>query len=271
MCSGRVDPSIMMGAFLDGADGVFIGACLLGECHYTDGNYYSQARIFVAKKILSYCGINPERLAIRMMSSAEGIKFVQYVTEFTETITRLGALGESENIRGEELALKLQVAANAVEGKKLRWVMGKKVEFAGTGNVYGEIFTEHELGRMYDEIVMDECAIQEIVLRGKDRLVSVKQLAQWLKASPHRILRELVDMRRMGMAEIARVEGKTPLWRVRVEGQALSARLFSEMKQREGNRAEGDRAKWNPKEENPREENPQEGSNAPRHHSCGGE
>jgi NADPH-dependent glutamate synthase beta subunit-like oxidoreductase len=224
----------MMGAFLNGADGVFIGACLLGECHYTDGNYYSQARIFVAKKILSYCGIDPGRLEMRMMSSAEGGKFVRYVTEFTEAIIKLGPLGESEKLEAEELSLKLQVARNAVEGKKLRWITGKKVEFSGMGNVYGEVFTEHELGRMYDEIIMDECTIQEIVLRGKDRLVSVKGLATLLKASPQRILRELVDMRRMGMGEIERVDGKTPLWRVRGEAQALSAKLFSEAKLREG-------------------------------------
>jgi coenzyme F420-reducing hydrogenase delta subunit len=197
MCSGRVDPSIMMETFVNGADGVFVGACLLGECHYTDGNYYSQARILVAKKILSYCGINPDRLEIRMMSSAEGAKFVKYVTEFTDTISKLGPLGESEHLTGEELSTKLQVARNAVEGKKLRWVMGKKVEFANTGNVYGEKFTEHELGRMYDEIIMDECTIQG----------------------------QLVDMRRMGMAEIERVEGKTPLWRVRAEGRPPSSKL----------------------------------------------
>jgi F420-non-reducing hydrogenase iron-sulfur subunit len=225
MCSGRLDPSIMMETFVNGGDGLFVGACLLGECHYTDGNYYSEARVFVAKKILSYCGINPDRLEIRMMSSAEGNKFVKYVTEFTETISKLGPLGESEHLTGEELSTKLQVAKKAVEGKKLRWVIGKKAEFANTGNVYGEMLTEHELGRMYDEIIMDECTIQEIILRGKDKLVSVKELAESLKASPYRILRQLVDMRRMGMAEIERVEGKTPQWRVRAEGRPLSSKL----------------------------------------------
>ena len=215
----------MMETFVSGADGVFVGACLLGECHYTDGNYYSQARVFVAKKILSYCGINPDRLEIRMMSSAEGNKFVNYVTEFTEAILRLGLLGESEHLEGEKLSIKLQVARNAVEGKKLRWVMGKKVDFANIGNVYGEIFTEHELGRMFDEIIMDECTTQEIILRGKDKLVSVKELAKSLEASPHRILRQLVDMRRMGMAEIDKLEGSTPLWRVRAEGRPLSSKL----------------------------------------------
>lgn len=236
MCSGRVDQSILMGAFLNGADGVFVGACLLGECHYTDGNYYSQARVYVSKKILSFCGIDPARLEMRMMSSAEGTKFVTYVTEFTESIKKLGPLGDSEKLSGEELALKLQVAKNAVEGKKLRWITGKKVEFSTTGNLYGEIFTEHELGRMYDEIVMDECTIQEIVLRGKDKLVTVKELGAFLRATPYRILRTLVDMRRMGMAEIEKIEDRTPFWRVRAEGQALSTRLSSEMESGSGSK-----------------------------------
>jgi coenzyme F420-reducing hydrogenase delta subunit len=228
MCSGRVDPSIVMNAFAHGADGVFIGACLLGECHYTDGNYHAQTRVFVTKKILSFCGIRPDRLEIRFMSSAEGPKFVKFASEFMESVKNVGRLGVAEGLAPEELALKLEVARNALEGKKLRWVTGKKVEFATQGNLYGEVFTEHELGRMFDEIVMDECTIQEIVLRGKEKLVSAEELAAALKTSPHRIVRQLADMHRMGMAEIEKVETRTPLWRVRAEGRPLSATLLCE-------------------------------------------
>lgn len=228
MCSGRVDPSIVMNAFRHGADGVFIGACLLGECHYTDGNYHSQTRTMVTKKVLSFCAIRPERLELRFMSSAEGPKFVKFASEFMESVKKLGPLGVTEGLTPDELGLKLEVAANALEGKKLRWVIGKRVEFATQGNVYGEIFTEHELGRMFDEIVMDECTIQEIVLRGKEKLVSAEELAAALKASPHRIVRQLADMHRMGMAEIEKVEGRTPLWRVRGEGRPLSATMLCE-------------------------------------------
>lgn len=228
MCSGRVDPSIMMNAFRHGADGVFIGACLLGECHYTDGNYHSQTRVMVTKKVLSFCGIRPERLELRFMSSAEGPKFVKFASEFMEVVKALGPLGMTEGLKPDELALKLEVAANALEGKKLRWVIGKRVEFATQGNLYGEVFTEHELGRMYDEIVMDECTIQEIALRGKSKLVTVEELAAALKQSAHRIVRQLADMHRMGMAEIEKVEGRTPLWRVRAEGRPLSATMLCE-------------------------------------------
>jgi hypothetical protein len=217
-----------MNAFRHGADGVFIGACLLGECHYTDGNYHSQTRTMVMKKVFSFCGIDPGRLEIRFMSSAEGPKFVKYASEFMEAVKKLGPLGSSEGLSAEELGLKIEVAANALEGKKLRWVIGKKVEFEAQGNVYGEVFTQHELGRMFDEIVMDECTIQEIVLRAKDRLVSAEELAAVLKASPHRIVRQLADMHRMGMAEIEKVDGRIPLWRVRKEGRPFSATMLCE-------------------------------------------
>ena len=228
MCSGRVDPSIVMNAFRHGADGVFIGACLLGECHYTDGNYHSETRTMVTQKVLSFCGIRPERLELKFMSSAEGPKFVRFASEFEEAVRALGPLGVAEGLPKEELALKIEVAANALEGKKLRWVIGKKVEFETQGNLYGEVFTRHELNRMFDEIVMDECTIQEIVLRGKSKLVSVDELAAALKTSPHRIVRQLADLRRMGMAEIEKVEGRKPLWRVRAEGRPPSATMLCE-------------------------------------------
>lgn len=235
MCSGRVDPSIIMNAFTHGADGVFIGACLPGECHYTDGNYHAGTRVMVIRKVLSFCGIRPERVEIRHMSSAEGPKFVKSVSEFMDAVRALGPLGSVEGLTPEELALKLKVGSNALEGKKLRWVIGKRLEFMTDGNLYGEVFTEHELGRMYDEIVMDECTIQEIVLRGERKPVSVEELAAALKTSPHRIVRELVDMRRMGMAEIEKVEGHTPLWRVRAEGRPLSAKMLCEEIEGPGN------------------------------------
>jgi F420-non-reducing hydrogenase iron-sulfur subunit len=217
---------MVMETFVSGADGVLVGACLMGECHYTDGNLHALARVSVTQKTLSFVGMNPERLAIRLMSSAEGGKFVKYTTEFTEDIRKLGPAGSSEGMSAEELALKLQVAKRALDSKKLRWVIGKKVEFTEEGNLYGEVFTEHELGRMYDEIVMDECTMQEIILRGEKELLTVKKLADSLGISPERVLRQLVDMRRMGMAEIEEVKDRTPLWRVKAEGRPLSAKLL---------------------------------------------
>jgi F420-non-reducing hydrogenase iron-sulfur subunit len=38
MCSGSVDSVYILRALLDGADGVFVGGCHPGDCHYIDGN-----------------------------------------------------------------------------------------------------------------------------------------------------------------------------------------------------------------------------------------
>ena len=205
---------MMIEGFLHGADGVFVGACLPGECHYSTGNSNAQGKILLTQKLLKHAGINPDRLVFRMMSSAEGAKFVSFVTEFQNSIRSLGKLGSTENIASNELKLKLTAARHAVEGKKLRWVVGKRVEFIEKGNLYGEKFTEHEIHRLFEEVVMDELAIQEISLRVKEKPLSAKHLAQQLNLPPKRVLRQLVDMRRMGLVKIAGIEDRAPLWMV---------------------------------------------------------
>ncbi len=203
---------MMIEGFLHGADGAFVGACLLGECHYSTGNFNAQGKVLLTQKVLKHAGINPERLVLRFMSSAEGGKFVSFVTEFQNRIRSIGKLGSSENIPSDELKLKLTAARHAVEGKKLRWVVGRRLEFIEKGNLYGERFTEHEIHRLFEEVVMDELAIQEIKLRAKEKPLSVKHLAQQLNLPPKRVLRQLVDMRRMGLVKIAGIENRAPLW-----------------------------------------------------------
>jgi len=52
MCSARVDPSIIMEMFLQGADGVFVGGCHIGDCHYITGNHYTEKRMKLVRKLL---------------------------------------------------------------------------------------------------------------------------------------------------------------------------------------------------------------------------
>ncbi len=91
MCTGRIDPIFILDAFLDGADGVFVGGCHPGDCHYTSGNYKAQRRIILTKKLLQQFGIEPERLQLEWISASEGARFAQVVTKFTERIKFLGS------------------------------------------------------------------------------------------------------------------------------------------------------------------------------------
>ncbi len=92
MCSGSVDPEHILEAFRQGADGVFIGGCHPGDCHYISGNYKTRRRVALIKHLISQLGIEPERLKMEWVSAAEGQRFAQVVTEFTDELKQLGPL-----------------------------------------------------------------------------------------------------------------------------------------------------------------------------------
>ncbi len=92
LCSSRVDPQHVLWAFKSGADGVFLGGCHPGDCHYQEGNYKTLRRITLMKKMLGQLGIEDGRLRLEWISAAEGRKFAQVMDEFTEQIRALGPL-----------------------------------------------------------------------------------------------------------------------------------------------------------------------------------
>ena len=104
MCSGRVDPQMVLWAFRNGADGVLIGGCHPGDCHYQEGNYKAMRRTMLLKKMLGQFGIEPERLRLEWISASEGERLRDVVNDFTEQIHRLGPLRK-------EAAPKMVVAA----------------------------------------------------------------------------------------------------------------------------------------------------------------
>jgi len=114
MCSGRVDPSFILRAFQLGADGVLVGGCHPGDCHYQEGNFKALRRVLLLKRVLRDFGIDERRLRLEWISAAEGEKFAKVSTEFTEEVRALGPLrletGVLQQSHTEELA-KQEVAA----------------------------------------------------------------------------------------------------------------------------------------------------------------
>ena len=90
MCSGTISAHHVLKAFQRGVDGVFIGGCHIGDCHYMYGNYMTHKRVSFMKKLLEFTGIEPERLRVEWISSAEGPEFVHYVSRFVDLVRRLG-------------------------------------------------------------------------------------------------------------------------------------------------------------------------------------
>jgi len=92
MCSGRLDPQFILKAFREGADGVLIGGCHPGDCHYQEGNYKALRRFTLLKRMLADFGIEPERVRLEWIAASEGDKVQKTINQMTEQVRRLGPL-----------------------------------------------------------------------------------------------------------------------------------------------------------------------------------
>jgi F420-non-reducing hydrogenase iron-sulfur subunit len=96
MCSGRVDPQFVLAAFQKGADGVLVGGCHPGDCHYQEGNYKCLRRFLALRKLLQQFGIAPQRLRLEWISASEGEKVQRVINEMVEEVKKLGPLPRPE-------------------------------------------------------------------------------------------------------------------------------------------------------------------------------
>jgi coenzyme F420-reducing hydrogenase delta subunit len=214
MCTGRVDPTMVAEAFLEGADGIMVVGCHFGDCHYISGNYQARVKIGLATRALGYVGINTGRVAFNQCSSAEGDRFVSQVSAFHDAIRAIGPLGSAEQLALEKLKDRVDTARAALAGEKLRWVAGKFTEFENNGNKYGEKFTEHEMWRTLDTIVIDEIATQGLLKEMGKGAASVVELSQRLEIAPPEALKYVLALQRRGLVGLAGVDGATPSYRL---------------------------------------------------------
>lgn len=92
MCSGRLNPLFIVNALQQGADGVLIGGCHPGDCHYAKGNFYTRRRFPLMKNILEHIGIDPRRVKLAWVSASEGQKFADVITDITRDVLEIGPM-----------------------------------------------------------------------------------------------------------------------------------------------------------------------------------
>jgi F420-non-reducing hydrogenase iron-sulfur subunit len=90
MCSGSVDSAYVLRALLYGADGVVVGGCNPGDCHYISGNLKARRRMAILKTTLNTLGLDGDRIWVRWISAAEGNKFAAIMCDFTDEIKKKG-------------------------------------------------------------------------------------------------------------------------------------------------------------------------------------
>jgi F420-non-reducing hydrogenase iron-sulfur subunit len=199
MCSGRVDPVFILRAFSKGADGVFIGGCWLGDCHYiTEGNYDALSMMHLTRKLLGEVGINPQRLRLEWVSASEGIRFAEVMTDFSGKLKSMGPLGTVEGIDENRLKFNLEAAKNILPYIKLVARESLRVHFK-TQEEYNEFFAGDEIDRLFRELVADKLAISRIMLLLRERPLSTPEISDILGLNPYEVSRHLIRTTRYGL------------------------------------------------------------------------
>jgi F420-non-reducing hydrogenase iron-sulfur subunit len=199
MCTGRIDLAFILRAFSNGADGVFVGGCWPGECHYiTEGNYIALSTVLLCKKIMEYIGLNPERLRLEWVSASEGMRFADVMNDFSKNLKEIGPLGNSEGLEEKALRFKLDILKNLVSYMKLvereRLRVPEKSEAA-----YTAFFSSDEFERLFRELIADKFEIGQMMVLLREKPRSTGEIAQMLGISPSEISRHLNSSARQGL------------------------------------------------------------------------
>jgi coenzyme F420-reducing hydrogenase delta subunit len=212
MCSGRVDPAFILRAFSNRMDGVFVGGCWLGECHYvTEGNYDTLSVMHICKKLLEQIGVNPERLRLEWVSASQGIRFAEVMTDFVKKLKELGPLGVGEGIDISGLKLKLEAARSLVPYIKLVERERLRVHF-DTEDEYARFFNSEEVDRLFRELIVDKLTISQILLLLREKPLSTGEISEILGLSPSEVSRYLNSSARDGLVRFdERQKGFVPV------------------------------------------------------------
>jgi F420-non-reducing hydrogenase iron-sulfur subunit len=199
MCTGRVDLAFVLRAFRGGADGVIIGGCWPGECHYvTEGNYDALGNMYLCKKLMRHVGIDPRRLRLEWISAAEGSRFAEIMSDFASQIKELGPLGQGEGIDAAGLKFKLAALnrlipyVKLVEREKLR--IPERSEEA-----YKAFYESVATDQLFGDLIADKLAVSQILMLLEESPLSTREISERLGLNPSDVSRHMNDSSRRSL------------------------------------------------------------------------
>ena len=199
MCTGRVDLSFMLRAISNGKDGVLIGGCWPGECHYiTEGNYLALSNLNLCRKLLALIGLDPQRLRLEWISASEGSRYAEVMNDFSKTVKSLGPLGEGEGIDKDALAFRLKILQSMIPYIRLVERERFRVTTKSVEAVEG-FYASEEFATMFQELIADKLAICQIMDLLRERPRSSGELSSLLGLSTSEISRHVNIAARQGM------------------------------------------------------------------------
>jgi len=214
MCSGRVEPGMVLGLLEAGADGVMVTGCHIGDCHYITGNLHTKRKYELLQMLLAKTGLEPQRIRLEWNSAAEGQRFANLVKEFTEQIRDLGPSPIRMPTPDAAKLLNVRAAKAAADGFRLRALVGKEEKLVMTGNVYGDKVAQEEFTNTMDDAVETEFQIHRIHIILHDGPRSVKDISKQLGLQPRNVLSYMVALRQRGWVDVKEAVEGTPLYAV---------------------------------------------------------
>jgi len=199
MCTGRVDLAFVLRAFQSGADGVIVGGCWPGECHYvTEGNYDALGNMLLGKKLMGHVGLDPGRLRLEWISAAEGSRFAEIMSDFAEQLRELGPLGEGEGIDARDLKLKLDSLSRLVPYVKL--VEREKLRVpTRTEEAYRTFYESEEVDRLFHELIAGKLALGQILMLLGEQPLSTGEISERLGLDPSDVSKHMNSSSRQGL------------------------------------------------------------------------
>jgi len=209
MCSGRVDPVFIAEAFINGIDGVLVLGCHLGDCHYISGNYEAELKMKMLSKSLSMINF-ADRVHLDWVSAAEGSRFAQIVSDFTEHIRNLGPSPVKNKKIKKEIIDNLNAVKYAICDTRLRALVARQRELTTDGNVYGEIIPTDEFEEILDNAIENEIIRHKILEKIKNKGKSVPDIGNEIEVEPHKVLQHIVTLRARGLVDVDRINEEIP-------------------------------------------------------------
>jgi F420-non-reducing hydrogenase iron-sulfur subunit len=212
MCSGRVEPGMVLSLLEAGADGIMVTGCHIGDCHYITGNLHTKRKYALLQKLLAKTGLEPQRIRLEWNSAAEGQHFANLVKEFTEQVRAVGPTPLRAPTPDAAKLLNIRAAKEAADDFRLRALVGKEEKLVTEGNVYGDKIAQDEFTKSMDEAVETEFQVHRIHLILQEKPGSVKEIAKKLGMQPSTVLNYVVALRQRGWVDIKEAVEGTPLY-----------------------------------------------------------
>jgi len=199
MCTGRVDLAFILRAFAKGADGVFIGGCWPGECHYiTEGNYDALSNTHLSKRLLKQVGLDPDRLRLEWISASEGSRFAEVMNEFVGQLKEMGPLGEAEGQSERQLESNLAAVTRLVPYMKLVERERLRIPVKSV-DVYNEFWSGDEAERLFQELIGDKLTVSQIMELLRDNPMSTGEISEALGLTPSVVSKQMNRSSRQGL------------------------------------------------------------------------